>query len=168
MSIALIVAAVVLALLGIVGAIVPGLPGALFSWIALLLLGLSDATDYSLLYLGIYGAVAIAISVIDYVVPIWGTKRMGGTKAGTRGSTWGLVVSLFVLPLLGIVIGPFGIIGILAGPFVGAYIGEMSNGNKDHALRSAFGSFLGFLCGTLIKTAFGIWVLVVVIVDIVR
>ncbi|MDY5969923.1 MAG: DUF456 domain-containing protein [Bacteroidales bacterium] len=168
MSIVLIVAAVVLSLLGIVGAIVPGLPGALFSWLALLTLGFSNAADYSLLYLGIYGAVAIVISIIDYVVPIWGTKKMGGTKAGTKGSTWGLIISLFILPLLGITIGPFGIIGILAGPFLGAFLGEKWKGNKESAIRSAFGSFLGFVCGTLVKTAYGIWVFIVILLDIIR
>ncbi|MBO4381953.1 MAG: DUF456 domain-containing protein, partial [Bacteroidales bacterium] len=95
--------------------------------------------------------------VLDYVVPAWGTKRFGGTPAGTKGSTIGLLVSVFLLPFLGITIGPFGIVGILLGPFAGAYIGERINSVDDKlALRSAFGSFMGFMAGTFIKLVFGI------------
>lgn len=111
---------------------------------------------------------AVGITVLDYVVPIWGTKKFGGTKAGVRGSTIGLLVSMFVLPLLGITLGPFGIIGMLAGPFVGAYIGETRTGvSSDVALKAAFGSFVGFLAGTLIKLAYTIVVAVYVVKDLI-
>jgi uncharacterized protein YqgC (DUF456 family) len=167
MSTVLIILAVVCALVGIAGAILPGLPGVPVSWLGLLLLDLSHAADYTPAYLIIYAAVALIITILDYVIPIIGTKQLGGTKAGTKGSTWGLVVGIIVLPLLGITLGPMGIIGILGGPFLGAYLGEKWKGNKEHALKSAFGSFIGFLAGTIIKTAYGIVVLIVIIKDII-
>src|SRR5574344_534078 len=167
MSTVLIILAVVCALVGIAGAILPGLPGVPVSWLGLLLLDLSHAADYTPAYLIIYAAVALIITILDYVIPILGTKQLGGTKAGTKGSTWGLVVGIIVLPLLGITLGPMGIIGILGGPFLGAYLGEKWKGNKEHALKSAFGSFIGFLAGTIIKTAYGIVVLIVIIKDII-
>ena len=105
---------------------------------------------------------------MDYFVPIWGTKKFGGTKAGVKGSTIGLIIGVIVLPLLGVVLGPFGIIGIIAGPFVGAYIGEKMSGVDDTlAWRSAFGSFVGFVAGTLLKVVYSLVVGFVVIKDII-
>ena len=124
--------------------------------------------NYSVSTLVIYGIVCLLITVLDYFVPIWGTKKFGGTKAGVRGSTIGLIIGVIVLPLLGIVLGPFGIIGIIAGPFVGAYIGEKMNGVDDTlAWRSAFGSFVGFVAGTLLKVVYSIVIGFVVIKDII-
>lgn len=164
----LIAFAIICTVVGIIGAVVPGLPGPPISWVALLLLSLSGSTDYSNTFLIVMAAFAVGITVLDYVVPIWGTKKFGGTKAGVRGSTIGLLVSMFVLPLLGITLGPFGIIGMLAGPFVGAYIGETRTGvSSDVALKAAFGSFVGFLAGTLIKLAYTIVVAVYVVKDLI-
>lgn len=164
MSTVFIIIAVLCAIVGIVGSIVPGLPGPPISWVAMLMLSFSALEGFSTTMLVVFAIVAAIITVLDYVVPIWGTTKFGGTKAGAKGSTWGLVVSVLVLPLLGITLGPFGIIGILGGPFVGAYIGEMQAGNKDNAMRAAFGSFLGFLAGTFMKLVYGIVVLVLLIV----
>ena len=106
-------------------------------------------------------------SITIFIIPVLGTKYFGGTKAGSRGSTIGLIVSVFVLPLLGITLGPFGLIGILAGPFVGAYIGEIRGGaHEKQAMKAAIGSFIGFLTGTFMKMVYGIIVLVQVIIDI--
>lgn len=162
-----IILAVACALIGIIGSIVPGLPGPPISWAGLLLLHMSDKIDYTPRFLVIFAAVAVIITILDYIVPIWGTKQFGGTKAGAKGSTWGLVVSVFVLPFLGITIGPMGIVGILAGPFVGAYIGEKLQGDPDHALRSAIGSFVGFLAGTLMKLVFTLVVAVYIFKDLI-
>ena len=84
---------------------------------------------------------------------------------GVRGSTIGLIVAIIILPLLGIVIGPFGIGGIILGPFLGAYIGELMANNKENAFRSAIGSFIGFLAGTLIKVIYGFVALFFLIKD---
>ncbi len=168
MNTLLIIGAVLCAVVGVLGSLLPALPGLPVSWAALLLLHLSPAADYTATYLIVYAVVAGLITLIDYIIPVLGTKKLGGTKAGTRGSTWGLVVSIFVLPLLGISIGPMGLVGLLAGPFVGAYLGEKWSGNGANAMRSAWGSFLGFLAGTMMKLAYSIVVLVVIVVDIIR
>lgn len=160
--------AVVCVIVGIVGDVVPGLPGVPISYAAMLLLHFFTDITYSNETLIIYGVLCAVITIVDYFVPIWGTKKFGGTKAGVRGSTIGLVVGVVVLPILGIVIGPFGLIGILAGPFVGAYIGEKMSGVDDSlAWRSAIGSFVGFVAGTLLKVVYSIVVAVVVLKDII-
>lgn len=155
MDIILVIAAFIVLVLGLIGDVLPGIPGTPVSYLALLLVHWTDKISFSTQFLVVTGLIALAITVLDYVVPVWGTKKFGGTKAGVRGSTIGLIVSVIVLPLLGIVIGPFGIIGLLGGPFVGAYIAEKRVGNDDTiAWRSAFGSFIGFITGTLMKIVY--------------
>jgi uncharacterized protein YqgC (DUF456 family) len=105
------------------------------------------------------------VQILDYFVPIWGTKKFGGTKYGVWGSIIGLLVGLLFLPPL----GPFGIITILGGPFLGAYIGEtMGGSDKKKSLRAAFGTFIGFLAGTFIKFATSITITIFIIVDIIK
>ena len=138
--------------LGIVGSILPGLPGPPISYLSMLLIHWTRFAQYSTNTLLIFAVVVVVVSVLDYVVPIWGTKKFGGSRAGVRGSTIGLIIGVILLPLMGIVIGPFGLIGILGGPFLGALIAERAAGQKsDKALRAAFGSFIGFLAGTFMK-----------------
>lgn len=146
----LIVAAILLALVGLVGAVVPGIAGTPFSFLALLALSFVDGVNYSTGFLVLMGLIGAAVFALDYVVPVWGTKKFGGSKAGVRGSTIGLFAGLFVTLFF-----PIGFIAILLGPFIGAYLGEKSAGTDDHlAWRSAFGSFVGFLLGTGIKVVY--------------
>jgi uncharacterized protein YqgC (DUF456 family) len=160
MDVLLIILAVLAAFIGIAGAVIPGLPGTPLSYGALLLLHLTKAFDYSGKFLIIMAVIAVVITLVDYWIPIYGTKKFGGTKAGVRGSIIGLIIGVIVLPVLGIVIGPFGLLGIILGPFLGALIGERMAGTPEKvAFRSAVGSFLGFVAGTLIKVIFGLVVL---------
>ena len=152
MTYVLLVASIALVLLGLVGAIVPGIAGPPFSFLGLLALSFIKGVSFSNEFLVVMGVLGAIIFVLDYVVPVWGTKTLGGTKAGVRGSTIGLIIGLLITFLC-----PIGFIAILLGPFVGAYIGEKNAGTDDHlAWRSAFGSFVGFLAGTFIKTIYAI------------
>ena len=146
----LIAAALLLALIGVVGALVPGIAGTPFSFLALLALSFVHGIDYSTRFLLIMGIIGAVVFALDYVVPVWGTKKMGGSKAGVRGSTIGLVLGLIVAFVF-----PIGFIAVLLGPFIGAYIGEKTVGTEDHlAWKSALGSFVGFLFGTGIKLVY--------------
>lgn len=165
MTYLIIILAVLCGIIGIIGAILPGLPGTPLSCVGLILLIFLPSFPINTTMLVIMSIIAVGITILDYIIPIYGTKKFGGTKAGVRGSTIGLVVSIFVLPILGISLGPFGIFGIILGPFLGAYIGEKYFGNKENALKSATGSFIGFLVGTFIKTIYGIIALVFIIKD---
>ena len=163
MSYLFIIVAIVLALIGLVGAIVPGIAGPPFSFLGLLAVSFVKGINYSTQFLVIMGIIGAVIFVLDYVVPIWGTKTLGGTKAGVRGSTIGLI-----LGLLFTIIFPVGFIAILLGPFIGAYIGERNAGTDDHkAWRSAFGSFVGFLTGTFIKTVYAIVCIFYIVKDLI-
>ena len=142
MDIALLAVGFIFMLIGILGSFLPVLPGPPLSWIGLLLLHLTKAIPNNWWFLGITAAVALLIFVLDYIIPVMGTKKFGGTKAGMIGTTIGLVVGLLA-PIPG---------GIIIGPFLGAFLGELSNkADNKTALKAAFGSFLGFLTGTFMK-----------------
>ncbi len=81
---------------------------------------------------------------MDYIVPVWGTKKFGGSKAGMWGAAIGLVLGLIFFPPLGIIIGPF----------AGAVIGEAITG-KDAAnsFKAGLGSLLGLMIGIGLKLA---------------
>lgn len=148
---------IVLLVLGLLGSFLPVLPGPPLSFIALVLLQFTEEPPFTRNFLIIMGLIMVAIVVLDYVVPVYGTKKFGGSKQGVRGSTIGLIVGIFVLPAFGIVLGPFGLLGIILGPFIGAYIGEKMTGKDSNtALRAAFGSFMGFIAGTFMKLAYGV------------
>lgn len=130
-------------LLGILGSFLPVLPGPITSWVGLLLLHLTKVVPMDYTFLGITFVVAFFIWLIDYFIPAMGTKRFGGTKYGVIGTMVGLILGLFFFP-------PF---GIIIGPFIGAFAGEMIKDSKDskRALKAAFGSFIGFLTSTFLK-----------------
>ncbi|MEM1259245.1 MAG: DUF456 domain-containing protein [Bacteroidota bacterium] len=145
MDIVLVTIGFILMLVGILGSFLPVLPGPPVSWIGLLLLHLTKAVPDNWWFLGITLAIALIVTVVDYIIPAAGTKKFGGSKAGMWGSIIGLLVAIF-FPVL----GP---LGIIVWPFVGALVGELSNNATDQktAWKAAFGSFLGFLTGTFLK-----------------
>ena len=153
MEIALIILGIIFLLVGLIGSILPALPGPPLAFGGVLLLLLVDSAQIemannSYTWLIILGIITLLITVLDYFMPIWGAKKFGGTKAGTRGSTIGLIVAV----ILTFITSGLGALLILAGPFVGAYLGEKNAGQtKEVALRSAKGSFLGFMAGTFMK-----------------
>ena len=131
-------------LIGIIGSFLPVLPGPTLSWIGLLLLYLTKAVPDDWWFLGITLLVALVVFAIDYIIPVVGTKKFGGSKAGMIGTMVGLFVAIF-FPVLGI-------FGIIVWPFVGALAGELINkADNSTALKAAFGSFIGFLTGTFLK-----------------
>lgn len=105
--------------------------------------------------------IVVAVTVFDYVVPIIGTKKYGGSKRGQWGATIGVIAGMIAGGVIGM--GPWGaLIGAIAGPFLGAYLGELSlKKTKKEALRSAWGSFIGFLLGAGIKMTTCMIILVV-------
>jgi uncharacterized protein len=142
MDLLLVSVAVILLLIGLIGCLVPFIPGPPLSYIAVLLLQFSSRRPFDEEFLVLWGAVTIAVTAIDYWFPIYGVKKLGGSKAGIRGATAGLIVGLFFYP-------PF---GIIIGPLIGAVLGELITGQKSkHAFKSAIGSFIGLVAGTLMK-----------------
>lgn len=152
MTILLTIISGILSLAWIAWSLLPALPGPQLNFIALLLLEIMPGTQFGWKTLTIWWIIVIFVSIIDYIIPILWTKKLWGTKRGTRGSTIGLIIAVIILPILWITIWPFGLISLLLWPFLGAYIGEILWWkHHKHALKSAMGSFIWFLTGTLLK-----------------
>jgi uncharacterized protein len=137
----LLTAGVILMLVGLAGCVLPFLPGPPLCYAALLIQQFQETPPYSTNFLVIWAIVTVVVTGLDYVIPIYGTRKYGGTKYGMWGCAIGLIVGIWLGPL-----------GIILGPFVGAFIAELiANSNSEQALRAAWGSFVGFLLGTLLK-----------------
>jgi uncharacterized protein YqgC (DUF456 family) len=138
----LIITGIILLLAGLAGCVLPALPGPPLSYIALLLLHFTGRYQFSNKFLIIWLIITAVVVILDYLVPVWGAKKFGAGKRGVWGSIIGLLLGFFIFP-------PF---GIILGPFLGAVIGEMSSGKETGAaLKAGFGSFAGFIAGTLLK-----------------
>lgn len=138
---------IILLIIGIVSCVLPPLPGPPVAFIPLLLLHFfMPGKTFSLTFLIIVGIISVAVTYLDNLVAIWGTKKFGGTKAGIRGSFFGLIAGMFLL-------APFlGPLGLILGPFLGAIVGELISGQSmDIAFKSGVGSFVGFLLGIGMK-----------------
>lgn len=126
---------------GFIGSILPVLPGPPLSYTGLLILQLTSGHPFSAAFLLLWLVITVILAVLDNVIPAWGTKRFGGTAYGVWGSMIGLVAGIFFPPA-----------GLLIGPIAGAFAGELAGGsNANNALRSAWGSFVGVLFGTVLN-----------------
>ncbi len=146
MEIFLLILAVLLLAGGIIFSVLPPLPGPILTYLSMIATHYAtEDTRFSTFLLIFFGALTAIITVLDYVLPVAATKKFGGTKAGIWGGVIGTV--------LGVMSGiPF---GIILGPLLGAIIGDLIGGNHiKAAMKSGFGSFVGFLLATSIKVIF--------------
>lgn len=145
MTTIIIIIGTILTLLGLIGCILPILPGPVLSFVALLLLSFArDWQVFSKDFLLIWAGITVLVTILDYVVPAWGAKKYGASRPGIWGSVIGMIIGIIFFP-------PFGILG---GAFIGAILGEMVNRKKVRdALRAGFGVFIGTVFGIGIKLA---------------
>ena len=156
LDIVLIVAASLLFAIGLIGCIIPGIPGIPICFGGLLTGHFIHSKDgISTTVLIVAGIVCVIVEVINYLVPSYFTQKSGGSKAGGIGSMLGV--------LAGVLTGQ--ILLIFLGPFIGALIGEIIHDASDfkRAFRSACYSFLGFITGTGLKLITGSCLLVLFI-----
>lgn len=150
MEVLLISGAVVLLILGVLGAIIPALPGPPLSFLGLLLLHFSERFHFESSVLWTWGIIAVVVTILDNLVPVIGAKTFGGGKKAVWGSTIGLIIGMIFFPPL----------GILIGPFLGAVVGELIEGKEGWAaVKAGMGAFLGFLFGTLSKLIVAGWII---------
>lgn len=137
----LLVLALILTIVGIIGSIIPALPGPPLSWVGLLICFFICPLQVSMKLVITMLVLTIIAIIVDYIAPIWMTKAGGGSKAAITGSTLGLLIGLFFMPL-----------GLILGPLAGAFAGEMySTRQVGRATKVALLSFISFLLTTGLK-----------------
>lgn len=158
MDIFLLIISLILLMIGIAGCFLPVLPGPPVSFIALLLVNFTSFADFSTEFIIIMAVLAAAVTIIDFIVPVWTTKKFGGSKYGMWGAAIGIILGIFLFP-------PF---GLIIGPLAGAIAGEMINGSGgSKALVAGLGSFAGFLLGIGLKLAVSLTITIYLIRELI-
>jgi uncharacterized protein YqgC (DUF456 family) len=130
---------------GLVGLVLPAVPGtplimgglALVAWAD----GFTRIGAFALAFILLLGAVGMAL---EHVAGALGARKAGASRWGVAGAVIGLMAGL-----------PFGLPGLLLGPGIGAALFEyVRDPDFKRALRSGGGVFIGFLIGTVVKYAF--------------
>jgi uncharacterized protein YqgC (DUF456 family) len=145
-TITFIVLGLVLALIGLAGCIIPIIPGPALSFLALIILSFAKNWEpFSPTFLMVMVGLTLFVSLLDYVAPVVGAKKYGGSKSGVWLSALGMILGVFFLP-------PW---GMLMGAFAGAIVGEWLAGKEGReSLQAAWGVFIGNVVGTGLKLAF--------------
>ena len=134
--------AVILILVGIAGVILRALPGLPLVFIGMLLAAWAgDFQQIGWVTLVVLGLLTLLSVAVDFFATLVGAKRVGASKK----ALWGAVLGTFV----GIFFGP---IGLFAGPFVGALLGELWHGKEiGQATKVGLGTWLGIVLGIVLK-----------------
>jgi hypothetical protein len=146
---ALIIIGAILVVLGVIGSVIPAMPGPLLSFSGIVLLFFAKGGETVSLFSLIIFAVAMAIlTIIDYAAPILGAKFFGASKKGMVGAIIGALAGIIFFPPL----------GIFLGAFIGAIIGELYQGKTfEKAARAGAGVMLGSVSVIILQTVFSLW-----------
>lgn len=138
------VVAITLIMVGVAGTVLPGVPGVMAVFGGMLLAAwIDDFTRIGTLTLVVLGVLTALAFAADILGGLLGAKRVGASRLALAGAALGTIAAL-----------PFGIFGLVFGPFAGAMIGEfMAQQRLDAAARVGLGTWIGLAVGTLTKIA---------------
>ena len=133
-----------LIVVGLLGTVLPVLPGLPVMFAGMLLAAWNDGFQRigtgTLVVLGVLTALSIAVDVAASIV---GAQRVGASKKALWGAAIGGLAGVF-----------FGLPGLLLGPFLGAVGGEMADGrSRRDALKVGAGTWVGIAVGAALKVA---------------
>jgi len=142
----------VLIVVGLLGTILPVLPGLPVMFAGMLLAAWAGGFErIGAGTLTALGLLVLLSMVVDLLSSLYGAKRSGASNKGLWGAGLGGFAGIF-----------FGIPGLVAGPFLGASLGEMAHGRAwRDASKVGLGTWLGILVGALLKLMLAFWMLVV-------
>jgi hypothetical protein len=141
--------AAVLVVVGILGTILPALPGLPLVFAGMLLAAwVNDFQNIGAWTIAALAALTLLSFVIDFAATAMGAKRVGASRTATIGAVLGMLAGLF-----------FGLPGLFLGPFAGAAIGEtihqrrLGRENVGHVAKVGLGTWLGVVFGVVLKLA---------------
>ncbi len=139
-----------------VGTIVPGLPGALFIVVGVIIHKLLLPEVFSGWTVALEISLAIIAWGVDFLATVLGAKLGGASRHGLLGAAIGGIVGMFFMP-----------IGLIAGPFFGAIVGEIIAKRKEWSriLRSGMGAGLGFFISLILRIILLVVMLSALVVD---
>lgn len=139
----LIITGIILNILGIIGIVVPALPGIILNYLALFLLYISRGEEViGLNALITFGLLTFLVALLDYILPLAGAKKLGASRTGIIFAVIGMITGMIFFP-------PF---GIFFGLLIGAFVGELIAGkSQSQAFKAGFVTFLGILTSMVVK-----------------
>jgi uncharacterized protein len=135
---------IILFVIAFVGLVYPIIPSVLFVAGGFILYGIFFTFEpFNWLFWVIQGLFVLLLFGADYITNLIGVKKFGGSKAGIWGSTIGILVGPFIIPVFGIILGPF----------LGAFLAELAVNKKNwkEAAKIGFGSVIGFISSVVTK-----------------
>jgi uncharacterized protein YqgC (DUF456 family) len=144
MTVVLWMLAVALVVIGLVGIVVPAMPGTVVIFAGLLLGAWADGfMRVGVATIAVIGVLGAASYAIDFVAAALGVKRQGASRQAMAGAGLGTFLGLL-----------FGLPGLIVGPFVGAVAGELlANRDWKRASRTGLAAWIGFVIGMIAKVA---------------
>lgn len=150
MSLLLTILGVLVVGVGIVGLILPMIPGVAVIFLGILLIAWAD--DFTRIGPGmifVMMALMMLALVADNVAGMFGARKAGASGWGVAGAGVGALLGL-----------PFGLPGIVLGPAVGALAFEyLKNPDMRRAGRAGLGGLFGFVLAILAKSAFAVLII---------
>ena len=157
-SILLWVLCVVMVIVGLVGVVMPALPGHMLILAGLIVGAWADGfTRVGVWTLVVLGLIALASYGVDFIAVALGAKHLGASPRAMTGAALGTLAGLF-----------FGLPGVIVGPFVGAVIGELTT-HRDFskAGKAGVAAWIGVAIGTATKVAIAFLMIGIFIVALV-
>lgn len=156
---ALLIIGIVLMVLGIIGSIIPWLPGPILSFLGLIMLYFGKPDSISVFSLIIFGSLVAVLIVFNYIAPILGAKFSGASKKGLIGAILGCLIGFILLS----------VIGVFIGAFLGAVIGEAIGGKKNlKALKAGIGTLAGSFFMIIIQIIFSIFLAIYFLINLIK
>ena len=140
----LIIVGLLIAVVGLIGCIIPAVPGPPLNFLSLVILELAIEDAFPLDFYFLWGGITIVVTFLDYILPIMGVKVYKASSYGIWGSIIGMIFGILFFP-------PF---GMIFGLFIGAVLGELIAGKKEwEALKIGTVTFAASMLMIFIKLA---------------
>ena len=152
--------AVAFILVGIVGTVVPILPGMLLVWFTVLVYawrtGFEAVGWPSLIFITI---IALVAGLSNIWLPLLGAQKTGAAKRALLLGVIGAIAGTFIIPIP--------ILGTVIGYAIGVFLGEfMKVRNWRLALKASLGGVAGWGVSTIVEIVGGLLILAIFVVQV--